>query len=119
MIRNVIGNACYDPILNSCNYSRSSRLLDENLVAEMCDGILKEDDDDLLDDDDDDDDSDTAELGSKSKGGAHQPKHILTKKKLIAIGGKAGTGVSKEKRGEPQNGGSINNKAESGHGDTA
>lgn len=77
------------------NGRASSRLVDSELVAEICDGVLKEDDD-VVDDED-------ALLGAGASGGSSsssaetvapaggkknsQPKHILTKKKLIAIGG--------------------------------
>lgn len=77
-------------------FFRSSRL-GSDLAAEMCDGVLK-------DDDDDEDDEPVA-----------LPKHILTKKKLIAIGG-AG---SQEAAGKRENGANkSNNKAEVGQGDT-
>lgn len=76
--------------------SSSSRLLDSDLVTEMCDGVLK---------DDDEEEEAAAAAASDvngNKGGIGdkaQPKHILTKKKLIAVVG------SQEKSGDPVNGG--------------
>lgn len=81
----------------------------------MCDGVLKEDDDDIGEDDESE--GEGAEGGDKNtakqcpKPIKGQPKHILTKKKLIAIGGGS--------EGKWGNGGANNNKAEeAGQGDT-
>lgn len=65
----------------------------------MCDGLLKDDDDEVVLDDEQ----------KKAKG---LPKHILTKKKLIAIGGSQEAEVAVKK--DSVNGGGS---SEAGQGD--